>query len=633
MCVVQQCSGQLITSPFCNTRRSASNRHWLLTRKAPTSRQPAAPPRGIDSATLSNAEIIKPRQPTRRVKNSGADTSAPKEKSPPRKSVDPQSAPAPALPFLRVQLLAQKLAKRWKGAPPITVVRSAADLPEDLLEKVDAAGARDDVRGIYYDGKVFVIADKMRSRAEIESTLIHEVVGHLGLRALTGERLDATLDKIFGRFAGSDLYRELAWRYYGASFNPLNVEHRREIAEELVAHIAETGEHRSLLSRVIYMINRALQTIGFRTRISDRAELLELIRQSESAVSRDAKMTGDVRLQRNSIDETSPEYQETEAAYGGRDAYERAKASGRTKLEYAQWVQVRTPSFKRSFGDWEISGSKPARSANTFAEAREQAKAFQGKPLTNGATGITATVSRNNLDKMLSSKAVGKSESPATHALAVANLDALFERAVLGWSKPDAANDPNIRAIHRFFAPVRVGDTAMIAKMTVKETVDKAHANGLYSVENVEFEAIKNPAAQWVDAAVNTDSIDLTSIRSAGLVYSMAQSAQDFNPANVSSAVDPDTGEPDASSVNNADIRFSRTPPNAQAYAEGLRKLGLTARESSGVIATVRAAIDASIQSVRSGDLARRAQEGIFDGLVGLKRAEERAQGRENNSE
>ena len=47
------------------------------------------------------------------------------------------------------------------------------------------------------------------------------------------------------------------------------------------------------------------------------------------------------------------QFAETEAAYGGREAYEAAKAEGRTELDYRQWVQVRTPAFKEWFGDWE----------------------------------------------------------------------------------------------------------------------------------------------------------------------------------------------------------------------------------------------------------------------------------------
>ena len=47
------------------------------------------------------------------------------------------------------------------------------------------------------------------------------------------------------------------------------------------------------------------------------------------------------------------EFSATERAYGGREAYDRAKAAGKTKLNYRQWVQVRTKHFKAWFGDWE----------------------------------------------------------------------------------------------------------------------------------------------------------------------------------------------------------------------------------------------------------------------------------------
>jgi hypothetical protein len=51
------------------------------------------------------------------------------------------------------------------------------------------------------------------------------------------------------------------------------------------------------------------------------------------------------------------EYRETERAYGGKEAWQRAKDAGKTKLNYHQWVQVRTPNFKRWLGDW---GNDPA---------------------------------------------------------------------------------------------------------------------------------------------------------------------------------------------------------------------------------------------------------------------------------
>lgn len=271
-----------------------------------------------------------------------------------------------------------------------------------------------------------------------------------------------------------------------------------------------------------------------------------LMSQDKAIRNAGAGNASGVRHSRDAVDdaEVQRQFKETERAYGGREAYDRAKAAGKTKLNYRQWVQVRTPAFKEWFGDHEIAAATPKRQASTFAEARDHAKEFQGQPLTNSATGIVATVSRNNLDKMLNGKAVGKSENPATHSLAVANLDALFERALLGWSKPDSEGDPNIKAVHRFFSPVMVDGRAMLAKMTVKETAQESRPNSLYTVEAISFEKMESPAAQWVGEIAGADGIDPRTIRSAGLVESLAQRVQDFNPDSVSKVVDPATGEP-----------------------------------------------------------------------------------------
>lgn len=157
----------------------------------------------------------------------------------------------------------------------------------------------------------------------------------------------------------------------------------------------------------------------------------------------------------------------------------------------------------------ELDGSiAPLRTATNFLQARQAVKEFQGSELTNAATGMTAVLARNSLDKMLSGKAVAKSETPATHAMAVANADSLFERAILGWSKEDRAGDPNIRAIHRFFAPLDVNGRAKLVKLTVKESVSADRQNPLYTIEAVELNE-KMPGDAWLEAAAREDGVSL----------------------------------------------------------------------------------------------------------------------------
>lgn len=166
-----------------------------------------------------------------------------------------------------------------------------------------------------------------------------------------------------------------------------------------------------------------------------------------------------------------------------------------------------TETIRFSVGDNKfVQAAKIIRQARTFDEARAAAKDFQGKILTNRESGLQAVVSRNTLDKMLSHKAVAKSESPASHSLAVANLDELFERAIYGWNKPDTRPiDSGIAAIHRLFAPLHLADgRILLAKLTVKEVTSKKNNNPLYTVEAVELDET-SPANYWVRSARNSD--------------------------------------------------------------------------------------------------------------------------------
>lgn len=63
-------------------------------------------------------------------------------------------------------------------------------------------------------------------------------------------------------------------------------------------------------------------------------------------------------LSRAILDPANKEHVDTIFRIGGRPTYEAAKARGATELDFEQWVQVRTPAFKRRFGDWERGDSR-----------------------------------------------------------------------------------------------------------------------------------------------------------------------------------------------------------------------------------------------------------------------------------
>ena len=100
--------------------------------------------------------------------------------------------------------------------------------------------------------------------------------------------------------------------------------------------------------------------------------------------------------------------------------------------------------------------------------------------------GEEAKLSKNSIQKLVSEDAIKKSVDNGfkreQHFAAVADIDNLFKNSVKVLSHPDRNNDPNIKAMHRFAAPL-FGDNA--AYITVKEATE--HGKRIYSVELIEM--------------------------------------------------------------------------------------------------------------------------------------------------
>ncbi|MBR1870461.1 MAG: hypothetical protein IJ802_01380, partial [Kiritimatiellae bacterium] len=157
-----------------------------------------------------------------------------------------------------------------------------------------------------------------------------------------------------------------------------------------------------------------------------------------------------------------------------------------TNLTERQWVQVRTPNFKRWFGDWEtLAEATLSNTADTYEAARVVLDGLIGKPLTS-KDGLTATLSGKSREKMMSGKAVGKSASLRVHLAAVANLEQLFSASEE--MEREDGKKPNVKTMHRLYAPFMFDGGVYVAKLSVKEYTD-ATDNRIYTVEAIETEA------------------------------------------------------------------------------------------------------------------------------------------------
>lgn len=81
-----------------------------------------------------------------------------------------------------------------------------------------------------------------------------------------------------------------------------------------------------------------------------RLQLPSHLRTDAALARANIKTNEDLMQEKQTLQQ---EFAATARQYGGEAAYKQAKAAGQTELDYRQWVQVRTPSFKAWFGDWQ----------------------------------------------------------------------------------------------------------------------------------------------------------------------------------------------------------------------------------------------------------------------------------------
>ncbi len=130
-------------------------------------------------------------------------------------------------------------------------------------------------------------------------------------------------------------------------------------------------------------------------------------------------------------------------------------------------------------------------------EIKEKLKSSMGKDLLNDATGITASISSEGLNKMMSGAAIKKSVdngfTPQEHFEAVENIVNLYKRAKLITSYPDQKYNDSKVSIKRFVAQDKLDSgTPIDALITVKETYERG--NKIYSLE---LDEINKASKRW----------------------------------------------------------------------------------------------------------------------------------------
>ena len=180
------------------------------------------------------------------------------------------------MPEDMVRLMADTITSRWESSPTVVVVPNMQDMrvPQDAREedaRQRAAGAAGVPRGFYHRGTVYLVADGLSSARDTAETLFHEALGHYGLRAVFGVDLLPILDQI--AMARPDLMRPKAIEY-GKDLK--DVKQRRQVAEEVLAEMAQTKPDLGYVRRAIAVVRSWLRkhVPGFEKMVLTDAEII-----------------------------------------------------------------------------------------------------------------------------------------------------------------------------------------------------------------------------------------------------------------------------------------------------------------------------------------------------------------------
>ena len=487
---------------------------------------------------------------------------------PPARGIEPA--------LLRTRI--NQMTASWKGDVPKVVV---VDSPAGLPAWARYSPAHVDAEGMYdpQSGTVYLVASNLPGMARARQVLAHEAVGHHGIEAIVGPEMwaqfaaDVAAMRRDGRHR--KLFEDIDSRYPDAS--------EAVLLRETVAVMAERGIGRTWVDRMVAAVRRWLVDMGLAEGMTEdriRQAIIAANRHvrrdeqssfgvagAEPAFSRNARFS---RLSDSEVEALVEQYadvdgapseaalrdavkqfRDTERAYGGRDAWQRAHDAGRTKLNYGQWVQVRTPNFKKWFGDWEAVRAQERLDAMEPVTVRVPDE-WRGLSLTEMRARMVAELDRMVREQAqiehpeLGSIRVGrvgvrktKSTSPdPAKILAAADMAALIPQSIYARSEaPSGKGGKDVDGYSTLLAQVSVDGVQMVAAFTVRHQSDGRWYYNAVTLHDGHEKARDSNGRP--DRQAGSSAAPL-----AGLSEFVRRSMRRVNPDTVSKVVDPNTGEP-----------------------------------------------------------------------------------------
>ena len=204
-----------------------------------------------------------------------------------------------------VQKTVDAIRAGWANGPEVTVVYDMADpaIPAaarwaDQAQR--SGGADGDPEGFYYGGKAYLLASQLHTDKDVARVLMHEALGHHGLRGVFGTGLDSVLEQIVAVRRG-DVRRKAA--EYGLDYD--KPAHRLQAAEEVLAEWSQSRPEMGFVRRAVAAVRSWLRqhVPGFKgMRVTDDEIIRSYILPARGWVERGAGagMARDIAFSRTS---------------------------------------------------------------------------------------------------------------------------------------------------------------------------------------------------------------------------------------------------------------------------------------------------------------------------------------------
>lgn len=183
----------------------------------------------------------------------------------------------PGLPVANVQRIVNDFQRHYRGNIPLQV-RVGATVNDLYGVGADQLESLRSFKGAYHPrrGIVALAADRLSSRADVEATLRHEVLGHYGLNTFAPADKQAILEAILSSRTEPSLTQ--LWAQTDALYADMPDLVR---AEEVFAELAgrERGTLGQWWDRVLVLLAKALRNVGLLRGGTSRAELHDLARR------------------------------------------------------------------------------------------------------------------------------------------------------------------------------------------------------------------------------------------------------------------------------------------------------------------------------------------------------------------